>query len=106
MNTIATKYGVFGVEDNNNGGTRIYVGNNNVAEFPKLNWWDADKVQNTIEMNIELIKHSQKNQNDGVNVTMDNAVEILEKLASVLAKESKGFYSSRLKQCLNKLKAA
>lgn len=106
MNTIATKYGVFGVEDNNNGGTKIYAGSNKVAEFPKLNWWDADKVQDAIEMNIELIKHNQEKQSESVSVTRDNAVEILEKLTSVLAKENNGFYSSRLKQCINKLRAA
>lgn len=108
MNTITTKYGSFGIENNGKNGAMVYVGKNKVAEFPRLNWWDADKVRDAIEMNIEMINRNlaKQTKTDAIKVTRDNAIEVFEQLASVLGNEEKGFYSSRIKQCINKLKTA
>ena len=37
-------------------------------------------------------------------ITKDNVKMVLERVAEVLGKDEKGFYASRLKQCINKLK--
>lgn len=104
MNVIQTKYGVFGVEDNGNGGAKLYVGNNKVMEFPKLNWWNSDSLNDAIELNIETIRNNEKKQRNVFS--KEDAINTLEELTKVLGNEGKGFYSSRLKQCINKLKAA
>lgn len=103
MNIIQTKYGSFGVGDNGNSGAELYVGNTKVMEFPKVKWWDADSLMDVIEKNIELIR---KNEEKRKALTRSDAISTLEELAKVLGNEDKGFYSSRLKQCINRLKAA
>jgi hypothetical protein len=107
MNTIATKYGTFNVTDNGKNGTIICIGNVKIAEFTKVSWWDWDSLEKAIGENIGLIEkriEERVNRTD-VAITKDNALQVLEQLAQVLGNEQKGFYSSRLKQCMNKLKS-
>ena len=106
MNTITTKYGTFNVTDNGKNGTIICIGNVKIAEFPKVSWWDLDSLEKTIEENIDLIEKRIEECMNIPKVTRDNAAEVLKQLISVLGNEQKGFYSSRLKQCINKLKTA
>jgi hypothetical protein len=107
MNTITTKYGTFNVTDNGKNGTIICIGNVEIAEFTKVSWWDWDSLEKAIGENIGLIEkriEERVNRTD-VAITKDNALQVLEQLAQVLGNEQKGFYSSRLKQCMNKLKS-
>lgn len=107
MNTITTKYGTFNVTDNGKNGTIICIGNVKIAEFPKVSWWDFDALEKAIGENIDLIEKRIEecvNRTD-VAITKDNALQVLEQLAQVLGNEQKGFYSSRLKQCMNRLKS-
>lgn len=108
MNTITTKCGTFNVTDNGKNGTIISIGNVRIAEFPKVSWWNWDSLENAIEQNIDLIEKRIEERVNRTNatITKDNALQVLEQLAQVLGNEEKGFYSSRLKQCMNKLKAA
>lgn len=106
MNTITTKYGTFNVTDNGKNGAIICIGNVKIAEFPKVSWWDLDSLEKAIEENIDLIEKRIEERMNTPKVTRDNAAEVLEQLTQVLGNEQKGFYSSRLKQCINKLKAA
>ena len=106
MNAIQTKYGEFNAVDNNNGGVALFVGDKKIIEFPNVAWWNLDAIENAIEKNIELINKRIDERLNTLEVTRDNAAEVLEQLINVLGNEQKGFYSSRLKQCLNKLKAA
>lgn len=106
MNAIQTKYGEFNAVDNNNGGVSLFIGDKKIIEFPNVAWWNLDGIENAIEKNIELINKRIEEHMNTLEVTRDNAVEVLERLINVLGNEQKGFYSSRLKQCLNKLKAA
>lgn len=107
MNTITTKYGTFNVTDNGKNGTIICIGNVKIAEFPNVSWWDFDSLEKTIGENIELIEKRIEERVNGTNViiTKSNALQVLEQLTQVLGNEQKGFYSSRLKQCINKLKS-
>ena len=107
MNTIQTKYGEFNAVDNNNGGVSLFVNDKKIIEFPNVAWWNLDAIENAIEKNIELInKHIEERANrTNVNITKDNALQVLEQLTQVLGNEQKGFYSSHLKQCINKLKS-
>lgn len=106
MNAIQTKYGEFNAVDNNNGGVVLFVGGKKIIEFPNVAWWNVDAIEKSIEKNIELINKRIEERVNTLEVTRGNAAEVLEQLISVLGNEQKGFYSSRLKQCLNKLKAA
>lgn len=106
MNTITTKYGIFNVTDNGKNGAIICIGNVKIVEFPKVSWWDLDSLEKTIEENIYLIEKRIQECVNTPKVTRDNAAEVLEQLTQVLGNEQKGFYSSRLKQCINKLKTA
>ena len=107
MNTITTKYGTFNVTDNGKNGAIISIGNVEIAEFTKVSWWDFDSLEKAIGDNIDLIEkriEERVNRTD-VTITKDNALQVLEQLAQVLGNEEKGFYSSRLKQCMNRLKS-
>lgn len=100
MNTITTKYGTFNVTDNGKYGTILSIGNVTIAQFPNISWWNRDLLENAIE------QHSEERVNKrNVTITKENAQQVLEQLMQVLGNEEKGFYSSRLKQCINKLKA-
>ena len=105
MNTITTKYGTFNVTDNGKNGVIISIGNVKIAEFPNVSWWNWDSLENAIEQNIDLIEKRIQGHSHALQVTRDNAACVLEQLISVLGNEQKGFYSSRLKQCINKLKS-
>ena len=105
MNTITTKYGTFNVTDNGKNGTIICIGNVMIAEFPKVSWWDFDALEKAIGENIDLIEKRIEEHMNTPKVTKDNALQVLEQLAQVLGNEEKGFYSSRLKQCMNRLKS-
>ena len=106
MNAIQTKYGEFNAVDNGNGGTSLFVGDVKICEFPNVAWWNLDAIEKNIEKNIELINKRIEERVNTLEVTRDNAANVLEQLINVLGNEQKGFYSSRLKQSLNKLKAA
>ncbi len=108
MNTITTKYGTFNVTDNGNNGAIISIGNENIAEFQNVSWWNADLLEKVIEQNIKVIEKriEERVNKTNVSITKDNALQVLEQLTQVLGNEQKGFYSSRLKQCMNKLKSA
>lgn len=106
MNAIQTKYGEFNAVDNNNGGVALFVSDKKIIEFPNVAWWNLDAIEKAIEKNIELINKRIEERVNTLEVTRDNAAEVLEQLINVLGNEQKGFYSSCLKQCLNKLKAA
>lgn len=46
---ITTKYGVFEVTDNGSNGTILSVNGNKVFEFPKISWWDKDRLEKALE---------------------------------------------------------
>lgn len=106
MNTINTKYGVFEVVDNGNGGVCLFIGKAKICEFPKVAWWNMDAIEKGIEQHREMIEKRIKERVTELNVTKENASDVIAKLIEVLGNDNKGFYSSRLKQCLNKLKVA
>ena len=104
MATIFTKVGNFEVSNNGNGST-IYKDGCKVAETP-IAWWNKDELVKAIEENKVPIEEKLKEnavKRNKVVVTKENAVECLNGLLNVLGNEEKGFYSSRLKQCINKL---
>lgn len=107
MNTITTKYGTFNVTDNGKYGTILSIGNVTIAQFPNISWWNRDLLENAIEQHSELIEQriEERVNKRNVTITKENAQQVLEQLMQVLGNEEKGFYSSRLKQCINKLKA-
>ena len=105
MNTINTKYWVFEVVDNGNGGVCLFIGKTKICEFPKVAWWNMDAIEKGIEQHHEMIEKRIKERVE-LNVTKENASDVIAKLIEVLGNEGKGFYASRLKQCLNKLNAA
>ena len=107
MNTITTRYGTFNVTDNGKYGTILSIGNVTIAQFPNISWWNRDLLENAIEQHSELIEQriEERVNKRNVTITKENAEQVLEQLMQVLGNEEKGFYSSRLKQCINKLKA-
>lgn len=112
MSTITTNYGTFNVIDNGKNGTIVSVGSIRIIEFPKVSWWNRDALEKAIEEHIELINKRieervgsfTKNNNDDVTITKDNALQALEQLVQVLGNQERGFYSGRLKQCINRMK--
>lgn len=107
MNTITTRYGTFNVTDNGKYGTILSIGNVTIAQFPNISWWNRDLLENAIEQHSELIEQriEERVNKRNVTITKENAQQVLEQLMQVLGNDEKGFYSSRLKQCINKLKA-
>lgn len=104
---LITKHGVFQVCNNGSNGASIFVANVKVAEFPNVSWWNVDSLENAIEQNIDLIKKRIEERVYGkTELTKENASEVLERLVEVLGDEDKGFYKSRLNQCINRLKRA
>lgn len=101
---ITTKYGVFEVINNGNGGASLYVEETKICEFPKVHWADKDAIDKAVEQHHEVIEKRIK-ERVNVKVTRENAAEVVTQLIDVLGNENKGFYASRLKQCLNKLSA-
>lgn len=76
--------------------------------FTDTYWWDEDNILSQIEDNRDSIINSiksinEQNSSPAPKVTMDNAKELLMELKELLKDEEKGFYSSRLQQCINKL---
>jgi hypothetical protein len=108
MNTnfITTKYGTFEIVNNENGGTSLFIGKAKICEFPKVAWWNLDAIETAIEQHHEVIEKRVNERVNEVDVTRENAPEVVARLIEVLGNEGKGFYASRLKQCLNKLLAA
>lgn len=105
---IATKFGTFNAVSNGSNGVCLYMANIKVAEFPKIAWWDKDKILKALDANEELINKRiasrvMNTEDKKVNVTRDNVKSVLEDVLQVLSNEEKGFYTSRIKQCLNKL---
>ena len=107
MNTITTKYGTFNVLDNCKNGTIISIGDVKIMEFSNVSQWDWDSLENAIASDHEEIEKRIKERinNCNINITKENALQVLQQLYDVLGNEEKGFYSSRLKQCMNKLKS-
>ena len=101
MATIFTKVGNFEVSKNGNGST-IYKDGWKVAET-SIAWWNKDELVKVIEENSALIEEMMAKRDNKVVVTKENAVECLNGLLNVFGKEEKGFYASRLTQCINKL---
>ena len=104
--TIVTKYGTFNIASAFDGKGSMIVTDSGgcLMPFPKTPWWDLDGLEMRLGENLEVIK---KRVNDlSVDVSRKNAAEVLQRLVGVLGGEEKGFYASRLKQCLNKLNAA
>ncbi len=106
MNIINTKYGSFEVVDNGNGGASLYINDVKICEFPKVAWWNVDAIEKGLEEHKELIQKRIEERVKEVNVTRENAVEVISQIMEVMKDETKGFYASRLRQCLNKLLAA
>lgn len=99
---IATSIGNFDVMNNGHNGTILYYGGKEVAEFNNVSWWNVDSILNAVEnRKKEIQERMRKNAINGI--TKENAAEVMEKLVEVLGGEDKGFYSSRLKQCINRL---
>ena len=107
MNTITTKYGTFNVSNNGKNGTIISIGDVKIMEFSNVSWWDRDSLENAIASDNEEIEKRIKERinNCNINITKENALQVLQQLYDVLGNEEKGFYSSRLKQCMNKLES-
>lgn len=106
MNIINTKYGTFEVINNENGGTSLFIGKAKICEFPKIAWWNLDGLETAIEQHHEVIEKRIAERVSEIEVTKENAADVLVRLIEVLGNEQKGFYKSRLVQCLNKLTAA
>lgn len=106
MNIINTKYGSFEIVDNGNGGTSLFVGKAKICEFPKVAWWNLDAILTAIEQHHEIIEKRVEERVVEIEVTKDNAADVLAQLIKFFGNEQKGFYASRLKQCLNKFVAA
>lgn len=106
--TIVTKFGEFNVETNGENGTCLFMEGAKIAEFPKVSWWDKDAIEKGLDDNAELVEQRiAERVGKKVNmVTRENVTETLEEVLKVLGKEKNDFYSSRLKQCINKLKSA
>lgn len=105
--TIVTRHGEFNVESNGANGVSLFMEGTKIAEFPKVNWWDKDGILKGLDDNAELIEQRITERVTNRNkVTKENVTETLEEVLKVLGNDKKGFYSSRLKQCINKLKSA
>ena len=106
MATISTKFGNFNVVENKKGnGSIILTTDGKKVCETDIVWWDKDNLVRAIEANHVLIEEKLKEIENAPLVTKENALECLEGLVSVLGdKKDKGFYTSRLKQCINKLK--
>lgn len=109
---ISTSIANFDVKDNGNNGTTLFYGGKKVIEFAQVSWWNVDSILNAVECNKEKIQarlkeivSGQGGQNVVEQITKENAVEVLTRLTEVFGNEDKGFYASRLKQCLNRLNA-
>ena len=107
MNTITTRYGTFNVTDNGKYGVILSIGNVTISKFPNISWQNWYLLENAIEQHSELIEQriEERVNKRNVTITKENAQQVLEQLMQVLGNEEKGFYSSRLKQCIHKLKA-
>ena len=100
--TIATKLGTFTITPKDTKGTYIYKNGILVCVVDNIPYWDKDGLVEAIETHKELVL--EKIGNEFLFITKDNVKQALERVAEVLGKDEKGFYASRLKQCINKLK--
>lgn len=100
--TLSTKVGTFDVRDNENGGSILMMNGKKICEFPNVPWWDKDGLERGVADNSGLIKNRIEERLNGVS--KENVEYVLEKCLEVLGNSEKGFYSARLKQCLNRLK--
>lgn len=100
--TIATKLGTFTIVPKDTKGTYIYKNGILVCVADNIPYWDKDGLVEAIETHKELVL--EKIGNEMLFITKDNVKQALERVAEVLGKDEKGFYASRLKQCINKLK--
>ena len=106
MATIQTRHGEFNAVDNGSGGTCLFVGDVKICEFPKVSWWNLDGLIKAVEEHHEVIEKRIAERVGKIEVTKDNAEDVFEQLIGLFGRENNGFYSSRLKQCLNKFRAA
>lgn len=99
--TIVTSLGTFTITPKDTENTYIYK-NSVLVCVVDIPYWDKDKLVKAIETHKELVL--AKTENEMLFITKDNVKAALERVAEVLGKDEKGFYASRLKQCINKLK--
>ena len=100
--TIVTSLGTFTITPKDTKGTYIYKNGILVCVANDIPYWDKDKLVKGIETHKEFVL--AKTGNEFLFITKDNVKAALERAAEVLGKDEKGFYASRLKQCINKLK--
>ena len=100
--TINTKYGVFEVSDNGNGGSVLFMNGKKICEFPKIEWWNSDRLISALDEHDEVVRERIKASSTSVEITKDNVLAALDALITFFGNDQKGFYSSRLKQCYNK----
>lgn len=108
--TIKTDIALFTVYPNSDNRCTLSYNDHELMVFPNTYWWDKDGILAEVEENrdslLESINAVMSNDQMHIpapKVTMDNAKEILMELKELLKDEEKGFYSSRLQQCINKL---
>lgn len=99
--TIVTSLGTFTISPKDTENTYIYK-NGILVSVVDIPYWNKDELVKAIETHKELVL--AKTENQMLFITKDNVKQALERVAEVLGKDEKGFYSSRLKQCINKLK--
>ena len=98
---IITSLGTFTITPKDTESTYIYK-NGILVCVVDIPYWNKDKLVKAIETHKELVL--TKTENEMLFITKDNVKAALERVAEVLGKDEKGFYASRLKQCINKLK--
>lgn len=106
--TIKTDIATFNIYPNSDNRCTLSYNDHELMVFTDTYWWDKDNILAQIEDNRDSILNSiksinEQNSSPAPKVTMNNAKEILMELKELLKDEEKGFYSSRLQQCINKL---
>ena len=96
--TIVTKLGTFNVVPKDKIGSYIYKNGVLVCTANNIPYWNKDELVKALETHKELVL--EKTKNEMAFITKDNVKAALERVAEVLGKDEKGFYASRLKQCI------
>lgn len=100
--TIVTSLGAFTIVPKDKIGSYIYKNGVLICTANNIPYWNKDELVKAIETHKELVL--EKAGNEMLFITKNNVKDALQRVAEVLGKDEKGFYASRLKQCLNKLK--
>lgn len=104
MNTINTKFGCFDVTDNGGNGCCLFMDGKKICEFPKIGWWDRDKIEIALSEHEDVVRERIKERVKIIDVSNENVEEVLEELIRFFGNEQKNFYYARLSQCLAKYK--